>query len=458
MDAARRDQLFERAGEKFELLGSRDVVAVAITWVDNSGITRVKSVPLTALPTAAAWGVGASPVFDVFLLDDTVITGRFAGGPTGDLRLHPDLDRLTVLAAQPGWAWAPADRYDQEGNRHPLDQRGFAQTVVDRLADNGYTARAGFEIEWAVGRDGTDEFVPATTGPAYGHTRQVELSDYGADLLRALVAQGVPVVQFHPEYAAGQFEVSTAAEDVVGAADTAVLVRETIRAVSARHGLRASFSPKVLVTGVGNGGHLHVSLWRHDTNLFTGGDGRFGMTREAEAFSAGILDRLPALCAIGSPSVASYLRLVPSHWAGAFTAWGLENRETALRLISGTTGGRSWAANLEIKSFDQTANPYLVVAATLTAGAAGIAENAELPPPIDSDPATLSDHELDERGVRRLPESLAEAVAAFEADPALTQAFGTEFAGTIVDVRRGEIERFAGCSPEEIVAITRWRH
>ncbi len=63
--------------------------------------------------------------------------------------------------------------------------------------------------------------------------------------------------------------------------------------------------------------------------------------------------------------MASYLRLVPSHWAASFAAWGLENRETALRLISGAN------ANLEIKSFDLSANPYLVVAATLSAGLAG---------------------------------------------------------------------------------------
>src|SRR5438270_752940 len=84
--------------------------------------------------------------------------------------------------------------------------------------------------------DPAGEFVPATTGPAYSATRQVELSDYGAELLSALAAQGVDVDQFHPEYAAGQFELSVGALDPVAAADRSVLVRQTVRAVSGRHG------------------------------------------------------------------------------------------------------------------------------------------------------------------------------------------------------------------------------
>jgi glutamine synthetase len=437
MDTAEREHRHARAAGLADDLADQDVVAVAITWVDHSGITRVKSVPLARLPDAAAHGVGASPVFDAFLLDDSIVAARHAGGPVGDLRLHPDLERLTVLAGQPGWAWAPADRYDQQGRPHPQDERCLARAVTDRLTVHGYEVLAGFEVEWVVGQGGTDEFRPATTGPAYGHARQVELSDYSADLLAALAEQGVDVLHFHPEYAPGQFELSTAPEDPVHAADTAVLVRETVRAITLRHGMRASFSPKVTAEGVGNGGHLHLSLWRDGRNLFA------ELTPDAEAFTAGVLARLPALCAIGSPSVASYLRLVPSHWAGAYAAWGVENRETALRLIAGR--------DLEVKSYDQTANPYLAVAATLAAGLAGIVDDLRLPEPTTVDPAGVP-------GAVRLPTSLEEAVAAFEADEVLAEAFGAEFAATIVDVRRGEIARFRDSTPEEVAAVTRWRH
>jgi glutamine synthetase len=222
--------------------------------------------------------------------------------------------------------------------------------------------------------------------------------------------------------------------------------------------MRASFSPKVLAEGVGNGGHVHLSIWRGDENLFTGGNQQHGLTDEAAAFTAGILQRLPALLAIGAPSVASYLRLIPQHWAGAFQAWGPENRETALRVVAGSPGNRNRAANLEVKAFDQAANPYLVVAALLYAGLAGARDAATLPPSIDVDPASLSEDERTERGIVALPTSLSEVADAFEADPVLTAAFGTELAATIVDVRRAEVELFADAKPEDIAEAVRWRH
>jgi len=244
-------------------LAAREVRAVALTWVDNAGITRVKAVPVARLPEAAAWGVGMSPVFDVFCVDDSITTSAYVGGPVGDLRLHPDLDRLTVLAAQRGWAWAPVDRWTQDGEPYPGCQRMFARRMVERAAAAGLTLRMAVEVEWYVGvAGGSDGDLPrpACEGPAYGMTRMVELSDYADDALTALAAEGVAVEQFHPEYAAGQFEVSVAATDPVGAADLTVLVRQTVRAVTARHGLRVSFAPVVVAGQVGNGAHLHFSV------------------------------------------------------------------------------------------------------------------------------------------------------------------------------------------------------
>jgi glutamine synthetase len=264
------------------------------------------------------------------------------------------------------------------------------------------------------------------------------------------------VDQVHPEYAAGQYELSVAAEDPVGAADTAVLVRETIRAVSLDHDLVASFSPKVEADSVGNGAHVHLSLWRDGGNLMAGGEGRFGLTPDGEAFIAGVLSHLPALLAIGAPSVASYLRLVPSHWAGVFAAWGLETRETALRFVTGNAGTESSAANLEVKCFDLAANPYLLVGALIAAALDGLGEQRRLPPPVTGDPARFSAAELDERGVRRLPTSLTEATDALAASTVLRAELGDTLADAIVAVRRAEEERFAGVTPEEVAAALRW--
>jgi len=435
-------------------LSERGVQAVALTWVDNAGVTRVKTVPTARLRHAAEQGIGMSPVFDVFLADDATTTSRYIGGPVGDLRLYPDLERLTVLAGQPGWAWAPVDRLTQHDQPHPACQRTFARRMVRHAAEAGLDFRMAFEIEWFVGIDDGDGLTPGCTGPAYGMTRVVELSDYVRNLLRALHEQAVPVDQFHPEYASGQLELSVAAADPVAAADRLVLVRQTIRAVSLRHGLRASFAPVVVAGSVGNGGHVHASAWAQRRNLFAGGDGPYGMTGHGESVLAGLLERLPALCAIGAPSVASYLRLVPQHWAAPWQCWGLENREAALRFVAGGAGYEPIAANAELKCFDGSANPYLLAGAIVAVASSTVDDGLRLPPEVTVDPAALPAAEQPPR----LPTSLGAAVDALERDELLRGALGEPLVEAIIAVRRAEIEAFAQASDEDIAAAIRWTH
>ncbi|GAA2761677.1 gamma-glutamylpolyamine synthetase GlnA3 [Streptomyces paradoxus] len=451
----------ERATALSGELAGRGVHGVVLAYIDTAGIGRVKTVPTARLAAAAAWGVGMSPVFDTFLANDSIVTTDVLGSPDGDLRLYPDLDQLVVLAGQPGWAWAPVDRVTQDGERHPGCARTFLRrTVAEAAGRHGLTFRAAIEVEWTVARGDApgDTFVPATTGPAYGAARQVELGDYTADVLAACAAQGIDVEQVHPEYAAGQFEISVGAVDPVAAADRSVLVRQTVRAVAQRHGLRVSFAPAVVGQGVGNGGHVHLSAWRDGASLHAGGEGRYGMTAEAESLTAGILAHLPALTAVTAPSPASYLRLRPSQWAGVFTAWGRETRETALRVVTGTAGLRDQAANLEIKPVDLAANPYLAIGSLIAAGLDGLTASAALPDEITGDPAGLGEAEAAARGVRRLPDSLERAVEEFRADGVLRAALGPVLADAVIAVRRGEAASVAGLDDDRVAAAYRWKY
>ena len=457
LDALRRADAMDQARPEAERLAAAGVTMVALSWIDNAGVGRAKTIPLARLERAAGWGVGMSPVFDVFLVNDNITSSPHIGGPGGDLRLVPDLGRLAVLAGQPGRAWAPVDRYTQEGRVYAGCQRSFARRMTAEARARDLDIRMAFEIEWALGTEEDGTFLPACSGPAYGMTRVIELSDYGREVVGALERQGITVEQFHPEYAAGQLEISVAAADPVAAADDSVLVRQTIRAVSARHGYQASFAPSVVAGSVGNGGHAHLSVWRDGQNLLAGGPGRHGLTAEGEAFAGGIFEALPALTAVGAPSVASYLRLVPSHWAGVYHCWGRENREAALRLVTGSAGEQDTRANIEVKCFDLAANPYLVAGSLIAAGLAGLTSGATLPPEIDGDPAYLTPAELAGRELRRLPQTLAEASDSLERDAVLRSAMGEPLAEAFLAVRRGEAETFAGASPDEIVAQTRWR-
>jgi glutamine synthetase len=425
---------------------------IATTFVDHSGAARVKVVPLSSLSRAARSGLGFSPVIDAFMSDGSIDPASPLDRPDGDLRLVPDLDRLAVLAEPPGWALVPGDRFHQDGTVYACCQRSFARAQVAAGLSKGISALMAFEVEWMVGRDSTD-FEPAFGGTGYGLSRVTGSADYLRDVLGALEAAGAAVEQIHPEYGPAQFEVSVAAQDPVSAADTCVLVKFVIAAVSARHGLRASFAPAVFTDNVGNGGHLHASFARNGHSLLSGGSGRHGLTETGESIVAGLLDALPALLAVGAPSPASYLRLQPSRWAGAYQVWGHENREAAVRFIAASPLDPG-TANVELKCFDLSANPYLLTGAVMAVALASADRQTRLPDEVSGDPAAPG-HPLAGRAVR-LPASLAEAVSSLESSDDLREAAGDQLISTFAASRRAEIELAAGQPDEVVMARARW--
>lgn len=446
----------EWATETAEALQQGGVVAVAVTFVDNTGVTRTKAVPVGRLASVARAGIGVSPCFETFTLDDGMTRTKDLGGPDGDLRLVPDLDRIVPLAAMPGWAWAPGDKYEQDRTPWASCQRTFLRRIVDAAAVQGLRILASYELEWCVGSERDGAFEPAFTGPAYGMARLEAAADYGREVVQALLDEGVAVEQFHPEYAEGQLEVSVAPNDPVRAADTAVLVRETIRALSLRRGWRASFAPSVVPGAVGNGAHVHLSVWDGDRNLFAGGDRRHGLTERGESFLAGVLTAMPALVAVGAPSPASYLRLVPSHWAGAYRCWARENREAALRFVTGTAGTEASGANAELKFVDGSANPYLALGAILAAGLATVGNGLRLPEEVHGDPSHLSDKELAARGVQRLPRTLDESLDELRRSLVLRTSMGELLHDAFCAVRAAEADLFRDADPRAVTAATRW--
>ncbi|WP_431949508.1 glutamine synthetase [Nocardia lijiangensis] len=441
-------------GEAAALIDRVDAEMVALSFVDNAGITRVKTMPAARLAHAARFGVGVSPCFETFGFDDLMTVGRYLGGPDGDLRLIPDLGALTELAGQPGWAWAPADKYTQDGTRFAACQRGFAARQVEAARQAGLRLSMAFETEWALGRaEDETSFTPAIHGPGYGIIRLGQIADYARELVRLLHRQGLTVEQFHPEYAAAQLEISIAPTDPVAAADEAVLLRHTIRRLSGQYGWRATLAPCLSPGNAGSGAHLHLSVHDENGSLFADGTGPYGMQETGAAFLAGVLRELPALVAVGAGNPASFLRLEPSRWAGIWQCWGRETRESALRFVTGVRGTERWAANAEVKCFDGTGNPYLIVGAVIAAGLAGVAEGLPLPDEITGDPAAFAP----ENQVPRLPTDAAQAAEQLAASTVLAEAMGPELHDALLTVRRAEAERYRVATPEELVAHTLWR-
>jgi glutamine synthetase len=182
------------------------------------------------------------------------------------------------------------------------------------------------------------------------------------------------------------------------------------------------------------------------------------MTRQAEAFAAGILAELPALTAITAPSVASYQRLQPHRWSGPWAVWGRENREAALRFVTGMVGSRPESANLELKSMDNSANPYLALGAILAAGLNGLERELALPDPVLDDPASIPASKRRPMGIKQLPSSLTKAIAELERSSVIREAMGDVLFEAFLATRRGERDVYETMDPVEMVRAHRWRY
>jgi glutamine synthetase len=270
------------------------------------------------------------------------------------------------------------------------------------------------------------------------------------ELAETLKEMGLRPEQCHAEVGHGNLELSVGEDEALAAADERVMVLEAIRGVAHKMGLETTMAPKPYLEGAGNGHHLHVSLYEgEDPVLF---DGSGALSGPGRGLVGGLLEHLPAIMAFTAPSPNSYQRLAPGMWSSAFAAYGLDNREAAVRLASPVAGRESATANVEIKPVDVTSNPYLALAAVLGAGMDGINRGLDPGEPTMVDPATLGEDERAARGIRPLPASPDEALDALEGDAVLVEAIGEPLVRTHVAVARAQAAMARELPPEEVAA------
>ena len=434
------------------------VLGVTIAFCDNNGIPRSRTVPVARLDEAMERGVGITTLFPVFLSNDMITFAHGAlSNASGDVRLLGTPEMIVPLAGQPAFAWTPGRQFLLGGERSPYCPRGVLERTVARAQAAGIEIKAGFELEWFVGAAG-EELAPAHHGPVYSPHAMLAVDGFAAQLLADFAANGIPIGQLHAEYGLAQMELSIGVADPVTAADRQMLARQTIHAAARAHGLRASFAPLVALAAAGNGWHIHSSPSRDGRNLLAGGDGREGMTPEGEAYVAGILRELPAVAGVAAPSTPSLLRRRPGYFASAYAFWGVQNREAALRFVPAGAFVPESAANVELKAADASGNPYLALAAVISAGLAGIEDGLTLPDPIQDEPGGWAQEERDRRGVRLLPSTPEEAIDAVGASAAVKAAFGDDLLGAWLAVRRGDADAAKDVEPEDLVAQHRWRY
>jgi glutamine synthetase len=427
-------------------LQANGVGTVVGTVVNPAGLTLAKTVPVERTTAFAGPGLGASPTWHGFAIDQSGIAFTDAISVVGDHRVRIDPEGLRPIGT--GLAWAPGFFVDQDGSPIPECARGALGGVDARLKEGGLHAVVGHEIEFLlVGPDGSR--LPGDLWAQYGAAGVLEHEGFIRDVTAAATTAGIGIEQFHPEYGVNQFEISLAPLSPVAAADQLVLMRIILGRIARHHGLRISLSPVPFAGSVGNGAHQHFSLSRDGVSVFSGGTGARGMTPDGESAIGGILSGLAEAQAIFCGSIVSGLRMRPGNWAGAYVCWGTENREAAVRFLPATTGNPR-GANVEVKVVDPSANPYFATATILGLALDGIQSGAALPPEVTVDPDTLSPEQRTQGGIDALTTDQAGVISALDRSDAIRAILGDPAVDATLAVRRFEDEHYRDLTPPQL--------
>jgi glutamine synthetase len=418
---------------------------VRFLYCDNDGIIRGKSSGMTGLGDRLESGIGLTLAMQAFTMLDHLasVDGM---GPVGEIRLVPDPTTFTIAPYAPHTGTVLVDMQTLDGQPYTADGRAFLKRMVARAGgDHDLSMVAAFEPEWSLAIKTGEQFSPIDDSGCFTSTGMNVAAPVIDDILTALESQGMTVEQYYAELGWGQQELSIRHAPALQAADHHILYRETIRGVALKHGLYASFAPKPWGDQAGNGCHLHFSGWNPEltVNRFYDAGAQYGLSQLGRQFMAGILDHLPALVALTCASVNSYRRLQPQMWASAYRAWGPDNREGALRVASPFKGHEAESTNVELKSSDSSANPYISLGGVIAAGLDGIERKLPLAPAVTVDPHTLSESERSKIGADRLPTSLRDAIANLKRDEVLLDALGERLSTSYIAVKELDIDAFA---------------
>jgi glutamine synthetase len=432
--------------EVIALANKSAISLIRFLYCDTSSIIRGKATRIDKLKERIESGIGlVKGSLAMNMLDQ--LQAQSGLGATGEVRLVPDLETWAVLPYCERAATLLCDLQELDHRPWSHCPRSLLKSVTQEARILGYSFQIAFEPEFLLGTtNSAGEFVPFDRSLCFSTEGMNKASKFINRFVDFLDRQGIEVEQYYPELGHGQHELSIRHSSEVKACDRHIYYRETLQGVAAEFNLEATMAPKPLEDGPGNGCHLHLSAWDvyGERNLFWAENGLSDFGRH---FVAGLLVHLPALVALTCPSVNSYRRLKPRSWSSAYTCWGFENREAAIRIPSVYWGQEMASTNIEMKCVDSTCNPYIALAAVITCGLDGVKRKLQPPPPVEYDPSRLSADEMAAGMVFPLPTKLQEALVELEGDELLMGLLG-DFGQTFLAVKTSECAAFSGANTE----------
>ena len=400
-----------------------------ISFVDLFGVLRSKLVPAAAIKDMQKNGAG------------------FAGFATwldmtpadADMFAIPDQDSLIQLPWNKEIGWLASDLWM---NNKPVDAspRVMLKNQIKRLNQKNLIMKSGVECEYFLtNSEGTEiaDKRDVQSKPCYDQSALMRQYDLIKQICDSMIQLGWKPYQNDHEDANGQFEMNWNYSNCLQTADRHVFFKFMVKTISEKYGLRATFMPKPFENLTGNGCHAHVSLWKGSTNIFLDTGDRFGLSKIAYNFLAGILYSAESLCAFFNPTINSYRRInAPptesgASWSPSSITYTGNNRTHMIRIPD--------SGRFELRLMDGSANPYLLQAGVIAAGIDGMDKKKDPGKPLLINMYT--DYK-DYPNLRKLPSDLESALENLSNSQELKEAFGEKVINSYIKLRNSEIDNF----------------
>jgi glutamine synthetase len=443
--------VLKNAADALAYIRKRDVPYVRLGVFDIDGVFRGKYVNRDKFESALEKGLGFCDVVVGWdsndqLYDNVNVTGWHTGYPDAEVRMVPESMRLIPFEDD-----LPLFLCEFTGKWEDVCPRGTLRRVLKRAADHGFRVNAAAEFEFFLFEEtphsvreknykNLKNITPGFFG--YSMLRSSVHADFYRDLLDLGRKMNFEIEGLHTETGPGVLEAAIKVDEALNAADKAALFKTYTKVLAQKRGWMASFMAKSSHEWPGQSGHLHLSLADKKTGrgLFFDAKKKHKMSDTMRWFVGGQQALMPELLAMVASTVNSYSRLIPGFWAPTDSAWAVDNRTTALRVIEGSE--KSQRVEYRVAAAD--INPYLALAAAIGSGLYGIENKIE-----PGDPQTGNAYEAKLPKNRALPRTLWEAAQKLKASKAARDLFGDVFVDHYAATREWEEREFRR-------AITDW--
>lgn len=374
-----------------------------------------------------------------FMFDGSSIEG-YARVEEADMFLRPVFDTFAIFPWRPQQgkvARLLCDVYTADGKPYAGDVRNTLKGVIEKAKSLGYVFDIGPELEFFLFHLDEDGLPTNLSHEQAGYFDIAPL-DLGEnarrDIVLTLEELGFEVMSSHHEIAPSQHEVDFKYDEPLKTADNIQTFKMAVKTVAKRHGLHASFMPKPKEGIPGSGMHINISMCNEmGKDMFKDENDENGLSKEAYHFIAGVIKHVKAISAISNPLVNSYKRLVPGFDAPTCIAWAVDSRSPLIRIPA-----KNGITRIELRFPDPSANPYMVLAAVLSAGLEGIIEKEECPAKTEENLNKLSVSQIKERGIELLPPCLGDAVIELENDDFIKSIMGDYIAKMYIETKEKE--------------------